>query len=290
MSDIEQPDMRRFVVNLQERGLSASSIRKYVAPLKVMFATAVEDGDLPVNPATGLRINAQRVEMTETEPAKAMTRVELAKLLPMFEDRWQVLFELLAHTGLRISELLGLDWEDLAFGNSPRLRIRRQYYRGTLKLHPKTDAGRRTLPLSPGMARKLWAVRPAHASGPMFVTASGRRILDRNLRRVLDRATEKRGLEWVGFHTFRHTCASMLLESGKNIRQIAAWLGHEDPAFTLRTYTHLMDAGLGDVAFLDVAVRFLPDEEAVPVGNKWATQDPQTAANAHTSEMAEMAG
>lgn len=50
---------------------------------------------------------------------------------------------------------------------------------------------------------------------------------------------------WIGFHTFRHTCASMLIEQGKNPRQVAAWLGHADPAFTLRTYCHRMDEGLG---------------------------------------------
>jgi hypothetical protein len=48
-------------------------------------------------------------------------------------------------------------------------------------------------------------------------------------------------------------CASLLLDSGKNIRQVAAWLGHKEPAFTLRTYTHLMDAGRGDAAFFEAS-------------------------------------
>jgi integrase len=270
LCDIEQPDVRRFIAQLQDRGLTATSIRKYAAPLKAMFATAAEDGDLPYNPTLGVRINARRGQDEEEheQQAKAMTRVELAAVLAALEDRWRLLFELLAHTGLRISELLGLDWEDLVFGDHPRLRVRRQFYRGKLKPHPKSDAGRRELPLSPGMARKLWAARPAHASGPIFTTANGTRLADRNLRRVLDRASAPAGVPWIGFHTFRHTCASMLLESGKNIRQVAAWLGHTDPAFTLRTYTHLMDDGLGDVAFLDAAV-----------GNARATEHRETAAN-----------
>jgi hypothetical protein len=50
---------------------------------------------------------------------------------------------------------------------------------------------------------------------------------------------------------------------------VCDWLGHADPAFTLRTYVHLMDGGLGDADFLDAQV-----------GNLWATQDPKTAANA----------
>jgi integrase len=49
----------------------------------------------------------------------------------------------------------------------------------------------------------------------------------------------------VTFDTFRHTCASLLFDDGRNIKQVQEWLGHADPAFTLRTYVHLMDAGVG---------------------------------------------
>ena len=79
---------------------------------------------------------------------------------------------------------------------------------------------------------------------------------------MLDRTSERAGVEWIGFHTFRHTCASVLFESGKNIRQVSEWLGHSDPSFTLRTYVHLMDAGLGDADFLDEAVNVAPGGES----------------------------
>jgi integrase len=88
----------------------------------------------------------------------------------------------------------------------------------------------------------------------MFQTSTGTRYADRNVRRVLDAAAERAGVEWVHFHTFRHTCASLLFEGGKNIKQVSGWLGHADPAFTLRTYVHLIDDGLGDAEFLDAAV------------------------------------
>ena len=122
LADIEQKDVRRFVAHLQGLGLAASSVRKYVAALKAMFASAVEDGDLPSgNPALGIRINARRDvhEKDESEPAKAMTREQLARLLAAIPSQWRLLFELLAHTGLRISETLGLDWEDIVLGERP---------------------------------------------------------------------------------------------------------------------------------------------------------------------------
>ena len=70
-------------------------------------------------------------------------------------------------------------------------------------------------------------------------------------------------------HTFRHTCASLLFAEGKNVKQVQEWLGHADPGFTLRTYVHLLDDGLGDADFLDEAVRV----------NTGSTGGPQTAAN-----------
>ena len=153
--------------------------------------------------------------------------------------------------------------------------MRRQYYRGRLKATPKTDAGNRSIPLSPGMAHKVSQARPTRASGPVFHTRTGERFFDRNLGRVLEGVTKPRvlepgrrrpervvvpatagpGLEWVTFHTFRHTCASMLIDSGKNIRQVAGWLGHADPSMTLRVYAHLLDDGLGDAAFLDARIK-----------------------------------
>ena len=56
---------------------------------------------------------------------------------------------------------------------------------------------------------------------------------------------ERAGLTGVGFHTLRHTCASMLIESGLSPLRLQRWMGHRSPAFTLETYGHLIDGDLG---------------------------------------------
>lgn len=53
-------------------------------------------------------------------------------------------------------------------------------------------------------------------------------------------------LRWVGFHAFRHTCASILFAEGRNAVQVQRWLGHHSAAFTLATYVHLLDGDLGE--------------------------------------------
>jgi integrase len=95
----------------------------------------------------------------------------------------------------------------------------------------------------------------------------GKTLVARNVRRdALDPATKALGLGWVGFHTFRHTCASLLFAGGKDVKQVQEWLGHADPGFTLRAYVHLMDEGLGSADFLDVVVTSEPrDDGPVPV-------------------------
>jgi integrase len=64
--------------------------------------------------------------------------------------------------------------------------------------------------------------------------------------RVLRPACAEAGVEWAGFHTFRHTVASRLFAEGRNVVQVQRWLGHHSASFTLDTYVHLLDGDLGD--------------------------------------------
>lgn len=252
MADVRKSDVRAFVSHLQEKGLAPASVKKILVPLAAMFATAHEDDEIPSNPVAGVRINFRReVEDGEDEPAKSLTMAQIEVFMGHVPDEHRLLFRLLADTGLRISEAIGLNVGDIEFGAAPVLRVRRQSYRGTMsKL--KTRNGRRDLPLPSDLGRALWVrCQGADHDAPLFATRTGSRLSDGNLRRrVLAPAATAAGVPWIGFHTFRHTCASRLLSGGKNIAQVSKWLGHADPAFTLRTYVHLMDEGLGDAEFM----------------------------------------
>jgi hypothetical protein len=57
------------------------------------------------------------------------------------------------------------------------------------------------------------------------------------------------GLDWVGFHKLRHTCATELFRRGLNAKQVQVWLGHHSPAFTMATYLHLLSDELPDSPF-----------------------------------------
>lgn len=210
----------------------------------------------------------------DDERAKALTRTQLAAFIEAVPEVHRLFFRLMADTGLRVSEVIGLNVGDVAFGTPTKIKVRRQCYRGTMD-RLKTRNARRDVPVSGDLARALWPVCAGReADATLFATRTGTRISDTNLRRrVLNPAAEAAGVPWTGFHTLRHTCASRLLAEGhKNIAQVARWLGHADPAFTLRTYVHLMDEGVGDAEFLATSA---PAEG----GNAEATQGPGTGTN-----------
>jgi integrase len=256
LSEIEPPDVRAFVTWLFEgqdgKTPAVNTVRAHVAALKVLLATAMEDGLIRHNPASGVRISrpdGATVEPDAREQRRALDSDELARFLNACAGDRRLFFELLTMTGIRIGEAVELRWEDVDFG-AKRLRIRRQFYRGRVG-PPKSKEGTRDIPLSTSIARALWVRRRADDQ-LLFTSPRGER-LDRDWcwKNVLKPAAKTAGVPWVGFHTFRHTCASLLFAAGKNAKQVQMWLGHSDPGFTMRTYIHLIDDGLGDADFLD---------------------------------------
>jgi integrase len=259
LAEIEPRHIREFVTWLfdakaQKRRLGASTVRGHVAALKVLLATAVEDGLIRHNPALGVRISrpgAPVLERDATELRRAMDSDEVGCFLRACDPEWEPFFRLMAMTGLRISEAVELRWKDIDFG-AKRLRVRRQCYEGEVA-PPKSRYGGRDIPLSTAMARLLWP-RQGDPDALVFTGPRGQRV-DRAWlwREQLEPARDAAGLPWVTFHSFRHSCASILFAEGKNPKQVQMWLGHSDPGFTLRAYVHLIDDGLGDADFLDAA-------------------------------------
>lgn len=284
LAEIEPPDVRAFVTHLEASGLRASTVRSVLAPVRAMLATAVEDGSLASNPAREIRIGGDSDEQAENAAEiRALTKAELRELFAEIPDEWRPFFELLTQTGLRISEAIGLQWRDVELGESPELHIRRQDCRG--EVGPlKTKNSRRDLPLSPSLARWLWREsRGKRDTAPIFTTKAGTPLSDRNVdRRVLGPAKLAAGLPWVTFHTFRHTCASLLFGDGRDVKQVSKWLGHANASFTLDVYVHLMDDGKGDAAFFD-------DVLGPAQGNTRATGDPQTAASENAPSVRKLA-
>jgi integrase len=235
------------------------SISNALTPLRLALDAAVAEGLLDANPAEQIVLPRRRAGRAwSTRERRYLTRAELLRLLDEVPAKWRPLFELLASTGLRISEAVGLRWSDLVLdGRAPHLHVRRAIVKGAV-VAPKSRHGARPIPLTVAVAALLRAQRPEGAADDDFVfpgRAGGASDQGSLRRRVLVPAAECAGLSGVGFHTLRHTCASLLIESGISPLRLQRWMGHHSPAFTLETYGHLIDGDLGPALDLRTELR-----------------------------------
>jgi integrase len=198
-----------------------------------------------------------------------MSEQQLERLLATVAEtapRWRLFFVVLAWSGLRIGELIELRWRDVDLGQGT-MHVRRRYHASRVG-PPKSRYGRRRLRLTPELARGLWRLRAETKAGDdelVFTVPGGARVDASNLMsRVLKPAAVDAGLgewvrdgrrlrakSWVGFHTFRHTCATVLFLQGWNAVQVQLWLGHHKPSFTLDTYVHLLPKDVPEPTFFD---------------------------------------
>jgi site-specific recombinase XerD len=220
-----------------------------MTPLRLALAAAVAKGLLEANPADQVVLPRRRAGRAwSMRERRFLTRAELGQLLDEVPRKWRPLLELLAATGLRISEAIGLRWSDLALdGSSSHLQVRRAVV-GRVVVAPKSRHGARLISLSGQVAATLRDHRPSGAARDAYVfPGRGGAPSDPGSlrRRVLAPAAKRAGLTGVGFHTLRHTCASMLIEGGLSPRRLQRWLGHHSAAFTLEVYGHLLDGDLG---------------------------------------------
>ena len=248
--DVQPQHLSRFVgwladPRVQGRELSESTMKNAVMPIRAALATARADGLIRFNPADGLRFpKRDAIREDEDEQVKALSREQLAALLAMAPGRYSLLIEFVAATGVRISEAIALQRRHLLLdGSSPHVRIRRAIVKGEVS-PPKSRHGRRQVALSAALVSKLRRHLldvPDGDDAIVFASLAGTPLDPDNIRsRVLKPLYEEIGAPSAGWHTLRHTFASLQIVNGANIVQLSRVLGHHSPSFTLSTYAHLL--------------------------------------------------
>jgi integrase len=237
------------------RTLSDSSIRNAFKPLSACLATARREGLIRLNPASEATLPHRERVLDDEERARAFGTDDegepiMEMVVKLVHSDHRLMFALLAATGLRRSELLALEGRHLALdGERPyvkvRQRVRRQRKAGLVIGPLKSRYARRDVPIPVDLADRLQGLH-VRADALVFATRLGTVLDPDNLyKRVLTPALEEAGVEWAGFHTFRHTVASRLFAEGRNVVQVQRWLGHHSASFTLDTYVHLLDRDVG---------------------------------------------
>jgi integrase len=199
----------------------------------------------------------RRDEVRPLSPDQARRLLEAAS-----GDRFEALYMLAVHCGLRQGELLGLRWEDVDL-EAGTLHVRRTLTLakdGPKFTTPKTAKSRRQVRLTSGAVDALRRHHDLQFEestrlaglwqdyGLVFATTIGTPINPRNLTgRSFKPLLKRAGLPDIRFHDLRHTCATLLLRRSVHPKLVQELLGHATIAITLDTYSHLVP-GMGDQA------------------------------------------
>jgi integrase len=217
-----------------DQGLSAASVLKIHSTLSKSLKQAVRWRLVPLNVCMAVvlpRITKPEIQPLDARQMKALLRAAQGTDL-------YALWVLMATTGVRVGEALGLRWEDLDL-DARTLRVNRTVYRGQSCL-PKTDSSRRTIKLS-RLAAEALGQHPLQC-GWVFPTSRGTTINVNNLRyrswkQLLERAHLPSGTR---IHDLRHSAATLLLSKGVPIKVVSEMLGHSDVSITLSIYAHVL--------------------------------------------------
>jgi integrase len=214
-----------------------------------MLAHAVDDGLIPSNPATSLRIaEGKRRKIVPPTPA------QVAKLIEKAREEAREPITVAAVTGLRRGELLALRWEGVAF-TARTIRVHATNHRGRISEHTKTEAGERFVPLFES-ARKVLAARKlrigySRPTDLVFGNVVGTPMDPGNFVRLeFKPALEKAKLPAFRFHDLRHYAVSSLIAQGADIKLLQAVAGHASATVTLDVYGHLMTDRVSEAARL----------------------------------------
>ena len=245
-------DVEALILLLRSKGLSDSTIRTIYTVLRAGLDGAVRDGLLARNPAS----LAPRPSVQRREARHLSAGAVSAILTAAMPSRYYPALALIAATGLRKGEALGLSWERVDL-DSGVLKVTATLGRTGRKLvisQPKTAKSRRVVPLSPAIvallrrhrtvqkAERLRAGNQWTDTGLIFTTELGSAVDPNNLLRVIKAAAKTAGVDGVGIHTLRHSIAAGWLENGVHIKAVADLLGHSSIAVTGDVYGHVSDA------------------------------------------------
>ncbi len=227
-------------------GLSPVSINLMLSILKQAFEYACDRELIENNPCDRVK----RIPSADSRWADAFTVEEQRRIeTAVAEDRDDRLFGVILcfYTGLRIGELLGLEWSDIN-DDCTVLTVSKTVYRcrdesGEWQLcidEPKTHSSHRMIPLPRHITKRLLMLRKASESQYVVSNRSGERMSTRSYQYIFEKLTERAGVRKLNFHAIRHTFATRALERGVDIKTLSEIMGHRNASITLDRYAHSM--------------------------------------------------
>jgi integrase/recombinase XerC len=233
---VDHLTVRSYLAHLSRRKLSRASVARHLSALRTFFKYLVREGIVEANPArtvaTPKREKHLPAVMQTSDVALLLEQPDTSTTLGLRDAAW---LELLYASGLRISELVGIDIDDLEL----RARLVKVHGKGSKeRIVPFGSKAETALRAYLAMRGEL--VKDVDEQA-VFVNYKGKRITTRSVRRLFDGYLRKAALRaGISPHTMRHSFATHLLNAGADLRGIQELLGHTSLS-TTQKYTHLND-------------------------------------------------
>lgn len=246
MCDIKASDIRAWQNMLMKKGYSETYLKTVNNQLSAIFNYAVRYYDLKDNPCR----KAGSIGKSHAGEREFWTKQEFKQFLATVEDKpeTKIAFLILYWTGMRIGELLALNYNDIDF-EKRTISVSKSYQRiegRDIITPPKTPKSKRIITIPPFLAEEL----QEYVSHLYGIMADERmfRFTKSYMEHEIVRGIKASGVKRIRLHDLRHSHASLLVEMGFTPLAIAERLGHEKIETTLNTYSHLYPNKQGELA------------------------------------------
>lgn len=283
LSELTKPMIEELRIELL-KDLSRPMAGKVLRHLSSILNRAMDLGKVGKNVAAKVKVARLKREAEKIVPP---ARGDLKKMIEAATDDERAMMLTFITAGLRSSEIRGLRWSDIDLQASTITIAQRADQWGEIG-PPKSEAGKRTIPIPPELVRelKLWKLRsPPSPIGLAFPSKAGTPHRHNNLLRrmywplqvraglgvprrdadgaaLLDAKGRPLFTGRYGFHDLRHAAASGWIANRIDLKRLQVWIGHENIQLTLDTYGHLLADQERDAELALMASRYLFGEAA----------------------------
>lgn len=242
VEEITADDIQDFMNARASSGVSKTTITDNLKTLRYILNSAVEDKIRDDNPAKSSKLSkvGEDTEGIEALPLETITQI-IAGIGKIRDKKVQLMVALLALTGVRREEALGLQWDDIDFENKV-ININRAvtYPRGKLTIKPpKSKAGKRTIPIPDKLITILNNYPRIHSvdGNYLFLNRNNRLLSQRQVDYILRDIRKEIGISNVTAKTFRTTFATMMVATnGVTIKELQRIMGHSKVQTTMDIY------------------------------------------------------
>lgn len=219
------------------KGLSANTVNAVISVIQNSLRTAHllrYAKEYTANMIKRPKLKERKIECFTLAEQK---KIEAA----VFENKKTKLFGIVLclYSGLRIGELIALQWKDIDLTKG-LLTVSRSCHDtsgGIVFDEPKTATSRRIIPLPKQLLPKLKSIKKS-SNSDFVVSAGGNAVSVRSYQRSFELLLKKLNIDHHGFHSLRHTFATRALECGMDVKTLSEILGHKNPTVTLNRYAH----------------------------------------------------